>query len=375
MSIKNIITFSLLLLMLAAAWVIQGCLPVKALFLTGPGPKDSKRFDHQPVQTGTDTFSFHQTNIDYGQLIKVDDWTSDVPVFSPVEAIVAQHNVSAFLIIHNDTLLVEYYHPKRMAEQYHTSYSMAKSFTSALLGIAIQEGHIAHIDELASKYLPELSYHPHFAQLTIRHLLNHTSGIKYSLAMDGVIYYGKNLKKALKRIDFEVPPGSQQKYLNINTQLVGLIIEKATKTPIAQYLETKIWKRLGMEADATWNTDAKGQVKTYCCLNAKAKDYARFGRLYLHRGNWQGQQIINEEWIAQSISRDTTQGSSFGYNNSWHIGLKNYSDFMAIGLYKQHIYINPEKNLIIVLLAHKEDRLKAERANWWHFFRQISDQF
>jgi len=369
------ILFSIILSILIASVALQGCFPVKSLFLAAPGPKDSKRFDHQTVKTGTDTFTFHQTTTDYGKLIKVDDWTSDKPVFSNVLDIVSGHNVSAFLIIHNDTLLVEYYHPKRGAETRHTSYSLAKSFTSALLGIAIQEGHIANIDELAAHYLPELDYHPYFGQLTIRHLLNHTSGIQYSLALDGTIYYGKNLQKALKRIKFDKPPGTEQQYLNINTQLLGIIIERATKTPIANYLQNRLWQPLGMEHDATWNTDGKGQVKTYCCLNAQARDYARFGRLYLNRGNWQGQQLINEDWIAQSIRRDTTQGSSFGYNHSWHIGLKNYSDFMAIGFYKQHIYINPDKNLIIVLLAHKEGKLKAERANWWHFFRQIADQF
>lgn len=365
----------ILFIMLGAAMAMQGCFPVKSFFLTAPGPKDSKRFAHQTAQPGLNIFHFHQTATDYGKLIKVDDWTSDKPVFRNVVDIVADHNVSAFLIVHNDTLLVEHYHPRRSPESRHTSYSLAKSFTSALLGIAIQEGHIASIDELAADYLPELNYHPYFRQLTIRHLLNHTSGIQYSLALDGTIYYGKNLQKGLKRIKFDMPPGTVQQYLNINTQLLGIIIERATKIPISQYLETKIWQPLGMEADAQWNTDGKGQVKTYCCLNARARDYARFGRLYLNGGSWQGQQLINEEWIGQSISRDTTQGSSFGYNHSWHIGLKNYNDFMAIGFYKQHLYINPDKNLIIVLLAHKEGKLKAERANWWHFFRQIADQF
>ena len=107
---------------------------------------------------------------------------------------------------------------------------------------------------------------------------------------------------------------------------------------------------------------------------ATTLDYAKFGRLFLNRGMWNGNHIVSENWFDDCIKRDTTEGSSWNYNHSWHIGLKEYGDFMAIGLYKQHIYVNPKKNLIIVALNDRENKLIAERLNWWYIFRQIADQ-
>ncbi len=352
----------------------QGCLPVRALFLTSPDHKDSERFDSDIIKAGNQPFQFSKADKRWEKQLKVNDWTTDLPVFLAIEDVVAKHNTSALVIIRNDTILTEYFKEGSAADEKHASYSMAKSVTSALIGIAIQEGYIGSVDELVKQYLPELNFHPYFDKLTIRHLLNHTSGIKYSLTIDALIYYGKDVWKGINQIDFDTLPGTKQSYLNTNSQLLGMVLERATKTTTSQYLQTKIWQPLGMESDAFWSTDNKGQAKTYCCLNATAYDYAKFGRLYLNNGNWQGKQIINEAWVKQSIARDTTHGSSHGYNFSWHIGLKGYNDFMAIGLYKQHIYINPEKQLIIVLLNHKEDKLKAERVNWWYVFRQIADQ-
>jgi CubicO group peptidase (beta-lactamase class C family) len=373
---KNIIGWQWVALVVGAIILAssQGCLPVRALFLTSPDHNDSKRFDSAIIKASEQPFHFYTANKRWEKQIKINDWTTDLPVFSAIEDVVAEHNTSAMVIIRNDTILTEYFKEDRPADEKHASYSMAKSVTSALVGIAIQEGYIGNVDELVKQYLPELNFHPYFDKLTIRHLLNHTSGIKYSLTVDAFIYYGKDVWKGIKQIDFDTLPGTKQSYLNTNSQLLGIVLERATKTTASQYLQSKLWQPLGMESDAFWSADNKGQAKTYCCLNATAYDYAKFGRLYLNNGNWQGKQIINEAWVKQSIARDTTQGSSYGYNFSWHIGLEGYNDFMAIGLYKQHIYINPEKHLIIVLLNHKEDKLKAERINWWYVFRQIADQ-
>jgi len=163
--------------------------------------------------------------------------------------------------------------------------------------------------------------------------------------------------------------------LNINIQLLGIILERSTAMPPSKYLEEKIWKPIQMCQEAVWATDRKNNIeKTYCCLGASTLDYAKFGRLYLNKGKWKGQQIISEEWYHKSIERDTTEGSSFNLNYSWHIGLKEYDDYMAIGMYKQHIYINRKKNIVMVLLNNKEGSLKAERVNWWNVFRQITDQ-
>lgn len=354
--------------------VLQGCLPVRSVFLAAPDYKDSHRSPAHALKASTTPFSFATTDVNWGDALKVNDWTTDVPVFNTIKQVAEEHKSSAFVIIRNDTVLFEYYNEGLSAKSLNPSYSVAKSFTSALVGIAIQEGHINSIDDPVTKYLPELGFQPYFQQLTIRHLLNHTSGIKFSLSNMAYIYYGKDVWKGINKIKFDTLPGTVQSYRNINTQILGLVLQRVTEKPVAEYLQEKIWTPLGMQSDAFWSTDNKGNTKTYCCLNATALDYAKFGRLYLNRGNWEGQQVINKEWVDQTLASDTTQGSSYAYNRSWYLGLDKYSDFMAIGLYKQHVYVYPEKNVIIVSLARKEDKLKAERVNWWYIFRQLADQ-
>jgi CubicO group peptidase (beta-lactamase class C family) len=162
----------------------------------------------------------------------------------------------------------------------------------------------------------------------------------------------------------------------VNVRLLGAILKKVTKIPAQSYLQTKVWEPLGMEFDGLWSTGKRDSLtKTFCCLGATARDYAKFGRLFLNGGRWEGKQIVSTGWYQKNIAHDTSEGSSFNYNYCWHIGLKAYGDFMAIGLYKQHIYINPEKKLIIVTLNNQENLLPAERVNWWYVFRQLADQY
>jgi CubicO group peptidase (beta-lactamase class C family) len=120
--------------------------------------------------------------------------------------------------------------------------------------------------------------------------------------------------------------------------------------------------------------DHKGENHTFCFLGATDLDYANFGRLFLHRGNWNGQQIVPEDWADKSSRRDTTEGSEFGYNYLWRIGEGAYGDFMADGMYKQHIYLHPEKEIIIVLPCNRDNKLASERVRWRHGFGEIVDQ-
>ena len=129
-----------------------------------------------------------------------------------------------------------------------------------------------------------------------------------------------------------------------------------------------------MCSNGSWSVDKSNIEKSFCCLSATMIDYAKFGRLYLKKGLWENKRVFSESWFNESICRDTTEGSSYNYNYSWHIGLQEYEDFMAIGLYKQHIYISSKKNIVMVLLNDRENSLVAERVNWWFFFRQLVDQ-
>jgi CubicO group peptidase (beta-lactamase class C family) len=352
------------------------CLPPRALFLGNPDEKDIARFNSAIIHSGNECFEFKKERPLSGKNVKIDDWTKDIPFFMPLDTFANSHKIRSLLIIQNDTIKYEYNSGNVNDKTLHTSYSIAKSFTSSLIGIAIDEGFIPSEKEVVIRYIPELKNKPYAEQLTIEHLLNHTSGIKYDLAMDATIYYGRNSLKALDKIKFESIPGTKQHYLNINSELLGIILKRATGLTPSAYLEEKIWKPIQMCNNGVWSVDEKNHLeKSFCCIGATALDFAKFGRLYLHKGEWNGKQIISESWYNKSINRDTSNGSSFNYNYCWHIGLKEYGDFMAIGLYKQHIYINPQKQLLIVVFNNREKALAAERLNWWHFFRQIADQF
>ena len=353
---------------------LTGCFPFKALFYGAPDKKDIERFRKSEILAGEDCFEFVDDVNGLAGRIKVNEWSSGTPLFVGLDELAQNHETRSMLIIRNDTLLYQYYGEQTDSESLHASYSVAKSFTSALIGIAIDEGLIPSVDEPVVNYIDELKSVPMAEQLKVSHLLNMTSGIKLKLPIDAIIYYGNRTSRALKKIEFESKPGTRQQYLNINVHLLGIIIKRATgKTP-SEYLSEKIWKKIGMCNDATWTTDKDTNDLTFCCMGASALDYAKFGRLFLNKGNWNGEQIISEEWVDESIRRDTTEGSSFGYNYLWHIGEKAYGDYMADGMYKQNIYVNPEKKVIIVLMCNREKKLKSERVRWRHVFREIVDQ-
>ena len=366
-----------LFLILISSILLTSCLPFRAILLGAPDVKDMKRIHSEKLSASSSAFEFIKEPSESAADLKINDWTKDIPFFLPLKDFVKTHEIRSFLIIQDDTIRMEYYAEEMSPEDLHPSYSIAKSFTSALVGIAIDEGLIGSEQDLLIDYLPELKLvAPEFEKLKIVHLLNHTSGIKYSLLLDAIIYYGNDSYKAFQRIKFEKPPGTYQHYINVNVHLLSAILVKVTKMPLHQYLQAKIWEPLGMESDGLWLSGKKDSLaKAFCCLGATARDYAKFGRLYLNEGNWEGRQIISPEWYQKSITRDTSEGSSFNYNYCWHIGLKAYGDFMAIGLYKQHIYIHPTKKLIIVTLSNRDDKLLAERVNWWYIFRQIADQY
>jgi len=325
---------------------LNSCIPVISIFRGKPDDKDINRFKGAVIHSGNECFEFKRNTELAKTKIKINDWTKDIPFFVPLDTLVQTHSVRSMLIIQNDTIKYEYYGEKINEHNLHSSYSIAKSFTATLIGIAIEEGFIKSEQEPAVKYIPELADVPFADKLTIEHLLNHTSGIKYNLATDAIIYYGRNSLKTLRQIKFETLPGTKQHYLNINIELLGFILKRATGVPPSKYLEEKIWKPLGMCSNGVWSIDEKNQLeKAFCCMGATALDYAKFGRLYLKEGIWNNERIISESWYKKSIRRDTTNGSSFNYNYCWHIGLKEYGDYMAIGLYKQHIYIYPKKKL------------------------------
>lgn len=353
---------------------LSGCALIRGAFLGYPDHNDIHRFPSSEIVAGNECFKFHEDVNHVAQNLKVTDWSSGNPYFVTLDALNRSRPVRSMLIIRNDTLLYDFYGQKTSETDVHPSYSVAKSFTSALVGIAISDGKIKSVNDMVASYIPELNGIVGSEKLEIEHLLNMTSGIRAKLKTDAELYYGNDVTRVLKSVEFVRDPGTYQEYINLNVQLLGLILHRATGVKPSEYLSEKIWKPINMCTNAIWTTDTKGEDKTFCCMGATALDYAKFGRIFLNNGNWNGKQLVPEVWVERSVSRDTTNGSSFGYNYLWHIGEKAYGDYMADGMYKQHIYVHPEKKIVIVLMCDRDDKLKAERVGWRNVFRQIVDQ-
>lgn len=293
------------------------------------------------------------------------------------ESYLEENKTVAFLIIRNDTIQYERYWDDYDTASIVPSFSMAKSVTSILIGCAIDDGLIQSADESIIKYIPELKKNG-FEKVTIEHLLQMTSGIDFNEGYANpfgdvaTFYYGRNLRKAISKMKLKATPGKSFEYVSGNTQLLGLVLERALKTKtVTQYLQEKLWTPLQMEYEASWSIDKKnnGLEKTFCCLNARARDFAKIGRLYLNKGKWNDRQIISEQWVAQSAKIDTANGAAAYYQYQWWLPSSD-GDFMAQGILGQYIYVNPAKNLIIVRLGKSNGK-----ADWWELLTSLANAY
>ena len=287
-----------------------------------------------------------------------------------------QHKTIAFLIIKNDTIIFEKYFKGYSKESIMPSFSVSKAFLSALTGIAIEDGFIKNTNQKVSEFLPELSKNG-FDKVRIENLLNMRSGIKFSeaylnpFAETGKFYYGRNLKKYVRKLKVKKKPGEKYEYQSGNTQILAEVIENTSGKKLSEYLEEKIWKPIGAEYDASWNYDSKksGTIKAFCCLNARARDFAKFGRLYLRKGNWQGKQIIPADWMKKSTSiiNDSKDSQNYSYTYHWRV-MKN-GCFFAKGLLGQYIYVDPQRNLIFLRFGTSYAKI-----DWADLFSRLTKQ-
>jgi CubicO group peptidase (beta-lactamase class C family) len=288
----------------------------------------------------------------------------------------------AFLVVHRDRLVYERYFDGATRASLQTSFSAAKSFVSTLVGIAIDEKLIGSIEDPVTKYLPELAERdPEFRKITLRDLLTMSSGIRYreggfpSLRDDTYTYYGVDLRDvALNRTRIAQPPGSWQ-YNNYHPLLLGLVLERTTHASVSDFMARRLWQPLGAEADATWNLDSEdsGFEKLESGLNARPVDYARFGLLFLHNGEWNGKRIVSEGWVRAATGADSTAGpaSYFGYAYFWWTDPDLPGRFYAFGRYGQYIYVAPDADTVVVRFGRDSG---VNRVTWLATFRDVAGQ-
>jgi len=359
--------------------------------------KDYRKFPKKDIQASAKPFVFVPYSGQPGVYIPA---TSRKGKRLTFEQTLQVSNTVAFLVLRNDSVLYEWYAKNYSASSIVPSFSMAKSFVSALIGIALDEGRIKNTGEPITNYLDFLNPAT-FGKITIQHLLDMQSGIHYNESYINPFgdvakyYYGTNLKKYLKRLRVKEEPGKHFEYISLNTQLLGLILEKCYEKGLSELLKEKLWEPLGMEHNASWSVDSKkhGTEKAFCCINARCHDFARFGRLYLNNGNWNSRQVISEKWIEESVVFKENKNNFIYQNQWWHprnfysvedtlklsppwsviqnnkgkqFACKASGDYFAEGHLGQFIYVSPAKKLVMVRLGKNEGKL-----DWVGMFRQI----
>ncbi len=276
----------------------------------------------------------------------------------------------AFLVIKNDSVRFEQYWDGFGDSSLTNSFSMGKTFVSILTGIAVAEGKIKSVDQPVGDFIPEFSTGEN-ARLTIRHLLTMSSGINFDedysnpLAFPAQAYYGTDLKKLLFKYKVTEEPGKIFKYLSGNTAILGMVLEKATGKHISEYASEKLWKPMGAKMPAYWSLDHKdGLEKAYCCFNSNARDFARFGQLYLDSGRWKGTQLVPQDYVLKSIQlaglKDDDGSANLRYGYSWWIlpEYRGHFIFYARGILGQYIIVIPDQKMVIVRLGKKREAEK-----------------
>jgi CubicO group peptidase (beta-lactamase class C family) len=306
-----------------------------------------------------------------------------------VNAYMQSQRSAALIILHNGKIRLERYGLDFNAGGRWTSFSVAKSMTSTLVGAAVRDGYIRSMDDKVSDYIPEMKGSA-YDDVSLRQLLTMTSGIEWNEDYDDpnsdVARFNNHqpepemdaLVSYLRRLPRAAPAGTRWHYSTGETNLVGALVMRATGKPLAQYLSEKIWQPAGMEQKATWILSRTGQEISGCCIQAAARDYARFGQFILDGARVNGRSIVPEGWLDEATTTRTGIGEAGrGYGYQWWT----YDDgsFAARGIFGQGIFIDPQRRLVIASNANwsggaRDPKASAAREAFYRAVQQAIDE-
>ena len=265
-----------------------------------------------------------------------------------------ERKTKSFLVIKNDSIVVEEYCDGQKPSSLSNSFSVAKSIVTSMMFKAIMEGKIKGLDQPLSDYFDE--YKEGLAsELTVGDLASMSSGMKWSEKYYSVInitsesYFTDDLRSVVLRQNIIDKPGQSFRYSSGDTQLLGMVIEKATGTTLTDYLSEKFWEPMGAENSALWQIDSKksGMEKAYCCIASTARDFARFGKLYINKGKWNDEIILDPSYIDLSINPVFEDSPYYGYG-WWLYNYEGKKVFTMNGHRGQFVISFPDENIIIV---------------------------
>lgn len=286
-----------------------------------------------------------------------------IKVATDVDKYMKEQRTAALVIVQDGKIRMERYGLGFDGLGRWTSFSVAKSLTSTLVGAAIKDGYIKSIDDKVTQYIPDLRGSA-YDEVSIQQLLTMTSGVKwnedYADPKSDVARFNEHKAEPgidttvsyMRKLPREAPAGSKWVYKTGETNLIGVLVSSATKKKLSDYLSEKVWKPFGMEQDASWLLGSTGHEISGCCVQASTRDFARFGQFILNGGMIGGKSILPDGWIAKATVKQAETGESDGgYGYQWWTN--NDGTFAAQGIFGQGIFIDPKRKLVI-----------ASNSNW-----------
>ena len=268
----------------------------------------------------------------------------------------------SFLVIKNDSILFEKYYDGHSKNSLSNSFSVAKSIVTSMMGRAIMEGKIKGLDQPVSDYFEQ--YKSGLASgVTVGDLAAMSSGMDWSEKYYSVInitsesYFTDDLRSVILRQKIIDKPGQSFRYSSGDTQLLGMVIEKATGLSLTEYLTENFWKPMGAENTALWQLDSDeyGMEKAYCCIASTARDFARFGKLYINKGMWGDQVILDSSFVELATKPVFEKSPYYGYG-WWLYNYEGKKVFTMNGHRGQFVISFPEENIIIVRQGDYNER-------------------
>ncbi|WP_074405633.1 MULTISPECIES: serine hydrolase domain-containing protein [Aquimarina] len=351
-------------------YILKG---VRVVYMTGHTTAyidDYSYFDNRTIEKGNATLAW-ATHPEYNKTQSTDR----------LNAINKELGTVAFMIIKNDSIWYENYAEGFGIDSKTNSFSMAKSVVTGMLGKAIMDGYIKNLDQPVGDFLPEFSQGL-AAKTTVGDLSSMSSGLNWTehytspFSITARAYYDPNIRDVMLGLDVVEEPGQRFEYLSGNTQLLGMVIEKATGKKLATYLSESFWKPLGMEHEAIWQLDSEdsGMEKAYCCIASNARDFARFGMLFKNKGMFAGEQILPAEFTELATKPRFEDGQMYGYG-FWLSDHLDKEIFAMRGILGQYVICVPEDNIMIVRLGHNRGQFVPGESFTEDFFVFIEEAY